>query len=138
MASVNAPLATSGFVGAITSVIVGLADKIVPDSTVKALVAVGSGMVAALLSFEMMSWYVILRLRTTKGALDNIIPQFEKIQGQIQTAIERQVEIMKNQHASEKSLRDTERELNDLSGSIIKAMIEINKKSLDIIRSLES
>ena len=136
MANVNAPLAASGFVGAFTSLIVGSADKIIPDGNLKSLIAVASGMFAALLAFEIMAWYVILRLRTTKSSLDKILPQFGTIQIQLQGVINHQVEIMKSQNASAKSIKDIETELNALSTAIVRAMIAINKKSIDIVSSL--
>ncbi len=138
MASVSAPLATSGFVGALTSLIVSSADRVVPDSNLKSLISVASGMFAALLWFEIMSWFVVLRLRATKRSLDSILPQFAQIEAQLQTVIERQMEAMRQQNATQQQLRELDKERNDLAASIARAMIEITRKSLDVVRSLST
>jgi len=138
VASVNAPLATSGFVGALTSLIVGTTDRLIPDSNLKSLISVAAGMFAALLWFGIMSWFVVLRLRATKRSLDSILPQFEQIQAQLQIVIERQMEAMRQQNASQQQLRELDKERTDLSASIARAMIEITRKSLDVVRSLST
>jgi predicted PurR-regulated permease PerM len=130
MSSVNAPLATSGFLGAITSVLVATVTKFVPDNSLQALIAVTSGTVAALVSFEIMSWLVVIRLKSTQNSLSRILPNFEKIQEQTRLAIEKQKELMTAQNAPAQAMKAIEKEANDLSASIISAMIEINKNLL--------
>jgi uncharacterized protein YoxC len=138
MASVNAPLAASGFVGALTSVIVTGLGPLLPDGNLKSLIAVLAGMFAALISFEVMSWFVVWRLRATKRSLDSILPHFQRIEEQLQGVIERQVEAMRQQNAPAALLREIEKDRNELAASVARAMMEITRKSIEVVRSLNA
>jgi hypothetical protein len=138
VASINAPLAASGFVGAVTSLIVGSADKIIPSGDAKSLIAIASGMLAAIISFEVMSWFLLIRLKLTQRSLQRIIPQFETIQGQLNDAAIRQMAIMKNHNASQAAINTIEKEISDLSVSMAKAVLKIQQKSLGLLHDLDS
>jgi predicted PurR-regulated permease PerM len=138
MASINAPLAASGFVGALTSGVVTGLDPLLPDGNLKSLVAVLAGMFAALISFEVMSWFVVWRLRATKRSLDSILPHFQRIEEQLQAVIERQVEAMRQQNAPAALLREIEKVRNEAAASVVRAMNEITRKSIEVVRSLNT
>jgi hypothetical protein len=71
-----------------------------------------------------------------EAVIGHILPQFEMIQGRLNTVVTKQVEALKANNATQQNLREVERELNELSLTIVRAMVEINRKSLDIICNL--
>ena len=138
MASVNMPLAASGFVGAITSLIVGSTERILPSTDAKSLLAIGSGMLAAIIVFEIMSWFSIIRLNLTLRSLRRIMPQFETIQSQLNNSAIKQIEVMRSHNATAKSIQGIEGEITDLSVSMARAILKIQQKSIAILQQLDS
>ena len=140
MASDSKNVAVSGLAGAITSLIVGATDGLtggmLASGSLKAVVTIGAGIIGAIITFEVLSWFVIFRLRRLKASLDQMVPNFERFRDNLQEAITRQVAIMKEQNVSQRALKDIEEQLNLSTRRVVDALIEIDRKGLDIFRDI--
>ena len=136
--ALNGPMAASGFVGAITSLAVGYADKWMPVGDAKALLSIIVGMLAAVMAFEILAWYAVFRLRRTRAVLDRMIPQFERLLHDLQSVIDRQLVAMEGNDATKTSRDAIRREVNELSVAIIRAMIALQSKSLDLVKNISA
>lgn len=139
MASDSKNVAVSGLAGAITSLIVSAGDVYlgVPTS-IKPVVTIGAGIIGSIVTFEIISWIVVIRLRRLKKSLDQMIPTFEIFREDLQNSISRQVQIMKQNNATQKALKDIEDQLNTSSRRVVDTLIEIDRKGLEILRDIAS
>lgn len=139
MASDSKNVAVSGLAGAITSLVVSAADGYLEvPVTVKPALTIGAGILGSIITFEVISWFVVLRLKRLKKSLDQMIPAFENFRDNLQNSITKQVEIMKQNNASPRALKDIEEQLNISSRRVVDALIEIDRKGLEILRDIGS
>jgi hypothetical protein len=139
MASDSKNVAVSGLAGAITSLIVSAADGYLTiPASIKPVVTIGAGIIGSIITFEVISWFVVFRLKRLKSSLDQMIPTFETFRDGLQTSITRQVDAMKQNNATQKALKDIEDQLNTSSRRVVDALIEIDRKGLEILRDIAS
>jgi hypothetical protein len=136
MAAVNGQLAASGLVGALTSIFIGAANQVIPDGSMKSVITVLAGLTASLVAFELLSWLVVLRLKRQRVVMNTLIPNLQDLQSTIQSGIQRQIELMREQNATAANLREIEKLLIASSEDVARALIEIQKRSIDIVRDV--
>jgi hypothetical protein len=138
MASDSKNIAVSGLAGAITSLIVGATSSLTQLGEMRPIVTIAAGILGSLITFEVVSWFVIVRLKRFKTSLDQMVPNFEKFRDGLQVAITKQVEMMKEQNASQKAIKDIEEQLNSASRRVVDVLIEIDRRGLEIFRDIAS
>ena len=136
MAAVNGQLAASGLVGALTSLFIEVGSKLIPDGNLKSIISVMAGMTASLVAFEILSWFAILRLKSHRKVMSSLIPSLQDLQSTIQGAITHQMALMKQNNATAADLKDVEKLLVSSAEDVARVLMEIQKRSIDIVRDI--
>ena len=136
-AALDGQLAASGLVGALTALVVQMTRLVVPDGNLKSVIAITAWMFASLVAFEAMAWFVRLRLRWHRRAVEQLIPELEALQAKVDAGIARQLQVMKDHNAAKDQIKDAERKVIDCAAAIIDLLDDLKRKSLQISRDLE-